>query len=181
VYGLDVAGQRLVDLNRGRRPRRPRPVGRAHLDHSLAITQVFVDLTAAERARQLAVVQFVGGSAAWRSFHGPGGARVILKPDAYVVVRIGGYEDHWFLEVDLGTEHLPALARRQAVYLGYWQSGIEQAKHEVFPRVLWLVPDQHRADSVAGVIARQPADVRSLFAVSLHAEAVTRMLQGAGP
>jgi hypothetical protein len=181
VYGLDVAGQRLVDLNRGRRPRRPRPVGSAHLDHSLAITEVFVDLMAAERAGQLAVVQFVGGSAAWRSFHGHGGARAILKPDAYVVTQIDGYEDHWFLEMDLGTQHLPALARRLALYRGYWQSGTEQAQHDVFPRVLWLVPDQHRTDMVASVIARQPAEARSLFVVSLRGDVVARMRQGAGP
>jgi hypothetical protein len=45
---------------------------------------------------------------------------------------------------------------------GYWQSGTEQARHDVFPRVLWLVQDQRRANHLAAVIARQPVNARSL-------------------
>ena len=179
VYTLDVAGQRLVDLDAGRRPGRPRGVGALFLTHALAVTEIFVNLQLAERAGQLRVVRFVGEPGAWRGFHGPGGARVTLKPDAYAVLAVDGFEDHWFLEVDLGTEAASTLTRKCSVYRSYWQCGVEQARHDVFPRVLWLVQDERRADLLAGVIARQPAEARSLFAVSLHADAVARMLGGA--
>ena len=181
VYTLDAAGQRLVDQDAGRRPGRPRGVGEAFLTHALAVTEIFVRITAAERAGQLRVVRFDGEPAAWRSFHGAGGARVILKPDAYAVLAVDGFEDHWFLEVDLGTEVASTLSRKLTVYRGYWQSGAEQARHEVFPRVLGLVQNEHRAELLDGVIARQPTDARSLFAVSLDADAVPRLRQGAGP
>jgi hypothetical protein len=181
VYALDVAGQRLVDLDTGRRPGRPRNVGEAFLAHALAVTEILAGLTVAERAGQLHVVQFVGEPEAWRSFHGPGGGRAILKPDAFAVLAVGSFEDHWFLEVDLGTEAPSTLQRKCTTYRSYWLSGTEQARHEVFPRVLWLVPGGRRADLLADVIARLPADASSLFAVSLHAEAVARMRAGAGP
>ena len=53
-------------------------------------------------------------------------------------------------------------------YRSYWQSGTEQAWHEVFPRMLQLVPDEPRVRLMAGVIAGRPADARSLFGVSLR-------------
>lgn len=180
VYALDVAGQRLADQTQGMRPRRPWALGLAFLNHSVAVTEVYVRIVLAERAGDLRLVRFQGEPSSWRSFHGVGGARVTLKPDAYVVVQIGGYEDHWFLEVDLGTEHVPALARKLAVYRGYWQSGTEQARHEVFPRVLWLVQDQRRAEVLRSVMRRQPGEASGLFDVATFSEAVARLRQGAG-
>jgi hypothetical protein len=180
VYVLDAAGQRLADLARGRRPRPPRPIGRAHLDHALAVTEVYVRVVMAERSDQLRLLRFAGEPGAWRSFHGAGGARVTLKPDAYLVTTVDGFEDHWFLEVDLGTESAATLSRKLATYRGYWQSGTEQARQEVFPKVLWLVSDVERGGVLSKVIARQPGDARSLFTVALQDEAVARLCQGAG-
>jgi hypothetical protein len=179
VYALDVAGQRLVDLGRGRRPERPRSVGVPFLNHALTISEIFVALSLAERAGYLRVSRFVAEPRAWRSFSGSGGTRVTLKPDAYAVLAVDGFEDHWFLEVDLGTEASTTLARKMSVYRGYWQSGTEQARHEVFPKVLWLVRDAARAEVMARVIARQPTDAGSLFVVALQEAAVARMRQGA--
>jgi hypothetical protein len=179
IYALDTAGQRLVDLTSGGRPSRPWALGAAFLNHSLAVSDVYVRLAIAGGAGTLRLVRFDGEPHSWRPFHGPGGERVTLKPDAYAVVQIDGFEDSWFLEVDLGTEHLPALGRKLAAYRRYWQSGTEQANHDVFPLVLWLVPDERRAQLLAGAIARQPVEARSLFVVSLHAEAVQRMGRGA--
>jgi hypothetical protein len=180
IYALDAAGRRLADLATGGRSYRPWPLGAAFLGHSVAVSDVYVRLAMAEREGALRLVQFAAEPAAWRSFHGSGGVRVTLKPDAYVVVQIDGFEDHWFLEVDLSTEVASTLVRKCSLYRSYWQSGAEQARHEVFPRVLWLVPDERRAGLLARVIARQPADSASLFAVSLHEHAVERICQGAG-
>ena len=180
VYALDAAGQRLADLARGRRPRRPRPVGRAYLDHALAVTEVYVRVVLAERSDQLRLLHFAGEPGAWRSFHAAGGARVTLAPDAYLVTSVDGFEDHWFLEVDLGTESAATLSRKLATYRGYWQSGTEQAARGVFPKVLWLVPDVQRGRVLSKVIARQPSEPQSLFTVAVYDEAVARLRQGAG-
>jgi hypothetical protein len=179
VYALDAAGQRLADLGHGRRPGRPRPVGTAYLDHTLAVAEAYVRVVLADRSGELRLLRFAGEPDAWRSFHGAGGARVTLAPDAYLVTSVDGFEDHWFLEVDLGTESAATLSRKLAVYRGYWQSGTEQAAREVFPKVLWLVPDESRAGVLAKVISRQPSEARSLFAVALFEQAVTRLRQGA--
>jgi len=179
VYALDAAGQRLADLGQRSRPRRPRPVGTAYLDHALAVAEVYVRVVLAERSGALRLVRFAGEPGAWRSFYGAGGAGVTLAPDAYLVTSVDGFEDHWFLELDLGTESAATLARKLAVYRGYWQSGTEQAAREVFPKVLWLVPDESRAGVLAKVISRQPTEARALFAVALSEQAVARLRQGA--
>jgi hypothetical protein len=181
VYALDVAGQRLADLATGARPGRPWPLGAGFLAHSLAVTDVYVRLVLAERAGSLRLARFVGEPGSWRTFIGPGGGRLVLKPDAYAVVLVGGYEDHWFLELDLGTESAPTLSRKCNVYRGYRRSGAEQARIDVFPRVLWLVPDERRAEVVRRVIRRQPGDSVEMFDVALSDAVVERVLQGAAP
>ena len=181
VYALDVAGQRLADLVRDGRVRRPWALGTQFLGHSLAITDVYMRLVLAERSGSLRLARFVGEPASWRSFFGPGGGRVTLKPDAYAVVTTGGYEDHWFLEVDLDTEHTPAIASKCGTYRGYWRSGYEEARTGVFPRVLWLVPTMRRVAVVQQVIQRQPAGAAELFDVARLDGVVERMLRGAAP
>jgi hypothetical protein len=179
VYALDVAGQRLANLGQDRRTRPPRPVGRRYVDHVLAVTQVYVQLILAERAGLLRILQFAGEPGSWRSFFGPGGGRAVLNPDAHAVLGFGGDEDHWFIEVDLGTEHSPALDRKCNLYRSYWQSGTEQAKAGLFPRVLWLVPDAARAEVLRKVIKRQPGEAAGLFEVALATDVVARLRQGA--
>ena len=179
IYALDVAGQRLADLAGDGRLRRPWALGPRFVAHSLAVTDVYVRLVRADRAGSVGVVRFAGEPSSWRTFFGPGGARVVLKPDAYAVVIAGGWEDHWFIEVDLDTEHAPTIARKCAVYGDYRRSGTEQARHDVFPRVLWLVPDEHRAKVVGRVIDRLPVGTKAIFDVALHGEVVERLHQGA--
>ena len=179
VYALDVAGQRLADLGGPGRLRRPWRLGTAFLAHSLAISDVYVRLVLAERAGSVRLVRFVGEPGSWRSFYGPGGGRVTLKPDAYVVLAGDGYEDHWLLEVDRGTESAPTLARKCSLYRSYWQSGIEEADGGIFPRVLWLVPDEQRAATLRQVIRRQPGEAADLFDVALLSGVVERLVAGA--
>ncbi len=181
VYALDVAGQRLSDLAAGGRPGRPWVLGAAFLAHSLAVTEVYVRLVLAERQGTLRVIRFSAEPKSWRSFFGPGAARVVLKPDACAVLLVDGDEDHWFVEVDISTESAPTLARKCNLYRSYWQSGAEEAESGVFPRVLWLVPNERRAEVVRGVIRRQPAQAVELFDVALTAAVVKRVLQGAAP
>lgn len=179
VYSLDVVGARLAGLSDGRRSHGPQPVGRPYLAHALAISEVYTGLVVADRAEQLRLVRFVAEPGCWRSFYGAGGARTTLKPDGLAVVALDGYEDHWFLELDLGTESAAAITRKLGVYRSYWQSGTEQNRTGVFPKILWLVPDAGRAAVLSGIIARQPVEAQMLFVVALQADVVARMRQGA--
>jgi hypothetical protein len=146
----------------------------------LAVTDVYVQLALADRAGRLHLADFATEPASWRRFHGPGGARLVLKPDAAVRLVLGQYEDRWWLEVDRGTESSTALARKCELYRRYWQAGVEQARAGVFPKVLWLVPDEPRHGVVMDVIGRLAADARPLFAIALFSDAVERLLRGAG-
>lgn len=171
VYALDVAGQRLIDPDRTRWWPTPNP-GNQFIDHTLAISEVYVRLRTDEHQRGFELVTFNGEPTCWRSFHGPGGARPTLKPDAFVITEADGYEDHVFVEVDLGTETSARIVTKAKVYLSYYRSGREQHRSGVFPLVLWLVPDAARLDLLTTAISRLPAEHWRLFQVRLLDEAV---------
>jgi hypothetical protein len=176
VYALDVAGVRIIT---GEQRRRPWNVGLPFLAHTLSVTETYVRLVEAHRLGLLELVGFAAEPACWRSFSGPGGGRVTLKPDAAVTVQLGKYEDQWFIEVDNSTESASTLGRKCEVYRRYWQTGAEQERCGIFPRVLWLVPNQRRYDLLVDVFGRQPAEAWPLFTVALFDNAVDHIAQGA--
>ena len=56
----------------------------------------------------------------WRRFaRGLDGPRV-LKPDLAVALRLGEYEYHWFVEIDLATHSAAAVVRKCQLYHRYW-------------------------------------------------------------
>jgi len=177
VFGLDAAGARLLAPD-VRRRRQPWNVGLPFLAHTLAVTELYVRLVEAHRLGHLELASFTTEPACWRSFSGAYG-RATLKPDAYVVARLDRYEDSWFIEADRSTEPASTLMRKCEQYRRYWQTGREQDRTGVFPRVLWLVPDRRRHDVLVSVFGRQPADTWHLFTVTTFDEAVTRIAQGA--
>lgn len=178
VYTLDSAGARL-SAPQERHPRRPVTVGTAFLAHGLSVTELYVRLVEADRCGTLGPTEFTTEPACWRSFAGPGGGRVTLKPDAYLKVRLGQYEDQWFVEVDRSTESTATLRRKCDAYRRYWQTGAEQARSGVFPRVLFLVPDDKRYRTLVEVFGRQPADAWPLFTVARFDQAVEHIGRGA--
>jgi len=103
----------------------------------------------------------------------------VIKPDCAVTTRLGRYEDRWLIEVDRATEAVSVVARKCELYRRYWQAGIEQAQFGVFPRVLWVVPNQARADALTAVFDRLPGEAQPLFAVAAVGEAVSRIARGA--
>lgn len=176
VYALDVAGARVVS---GQRSRRPGNVGAAFLAHSLAVTELYVRLVEADRFGTLALLNFSGEPACWRAFPGPGGGRTTLKPDAYLAVELGRFEDRWFVEVDRSTEPASTLRRKCDTYRRYWQMGTEQERSGIFPRVLWLVPDERRQVVLVDVLGRLPAEAWPLFTAAVFDKAVERIAGGA--
>lgn len=177
VYMLDVAGRRLDDS--GGRITRPWPVGGPFLAHSLAVTELYTALVERVRRSGGQRLDFRTEPACWRSLTGRGGGREVLKPDAEIVLADDQFEDRWFCEVDRATESRPTLGRKLDRYVQYWRTGQEQARTEVFPKVLWIVPDEKRHDVLVDLFGRQPVEAWPLFTVATEAQATDRILAGA--
>lgn len=182
IYALGRAGQRLTDGTgpAGGRIERPWTPGLPFLAHSLAVSEVYVRLIEASRRRYLDVLTYVTEPRTWRRFIGAGGGRSVLKPDAYLLSASGDFEDRWFIEVDRATESPATLDAKLRTYRQYWRSGLEQPRHRgVFPKVLYLVPNDARLAVVKAAIGRQPAETEALFAACRFDQAVERIAQGA--
>ena len=177
VYALDVAGQRLASAcgpAGGVRLRRPWTPGSAFVAHQLAVTELYVGLTEATRQGRVDVLDFDAEPAAWRTFTGLGGARTVLKPDAFVRLGLGEFEDAYFIEVDRATHSGPSVARKLTLYRRYWQSGREQQRRSgVFPKVLVLVPSEARRSALVDVASAQPAESWPLFQIVRYDDALT--------
>jgi hypothetical protein len=120
------------------------------------VADAHLALFEAARASSFELVQVQTEPAAWRTFSGSAGATDTLRPDLYAVTANGDYEDHWFIEVDCGTESLPALLRKCAQYEAFRASGVAQAALGTFPLVVWQLPTQDRIDRLTDALADQP-------------------------
>lgn len=169
VYYLGPVGQRLVAYWEGRglvRGRfRPEPGGR-YFRHRLAVSELYVQLKLADRDGELDLLTFDAEPDCWRRYLDGFGGSVLLKPDAYVAVGVGAYEERCFIEVDLGTESRAVIASKVRAYLDYFHVGIEQADHGVFPRVLLLTSNEARRSALVDVVSGLPADHWQLFTVA---------------
>ncbi len=178
VLALGPVGQRVIGLDGARR--RAHEPGWRFVDHTLAVSQLVVDVSVAARAGLLDVLDAQAEPQCWRTITGMGGG-LMLRPDAFLVLGVGDYELRWFIEVDRSSESLPVIVRKCRLYADYYQSGQEQAAHGgVFPRVCWVVPDEMRAERVRAAIARDRSLPDRLFIVTTSAQAVT-ILRGVTP
>ncbi len=179
VYYLGLAGQRIA-VARGwqpkRRVRRSLTPGTLFVRHALQVAELHTRLVEADRSRRLELLELAAEPSCWRSFDGLGGQRSTLKPDSYVRLGLGAYEDSYFLEVDQDTEGSRALERQLQLYIAYHRSGREQAERQVFPRVLWLVSSQQRKAVLVDSLARLPAESWGLFQVARFDGAIDALL-----
>lgn len=176
VYALDVAGQRLASVcgpAGGRRTRRPWTPGAAFVAHAVAVTELYVQLRESERAGSWELLDFDAEPLCWRTFASIGGGRTVLKPDAYFRLAVGHFEDSYFLELDRATQSGPAIARKLRTYQRFHDTGHEQERRGVFPRVLFLVPSEARKTALVDLAANQPPESWPLFAVALASVART--------
>ncbi|GAA1508623.1 replication-relaxation family protein [Nocardioides humi] len=144
-----------------RRRRRYMEPGVTFVNHTLAVNDVAVGLLEASRdVASFAVEELVPEPRNWRSFLGPGGETRWLKPDLTAVAIMadeeGEYEEHAFLEIDLGTEHLPRIQAKCRVYADYAATGAYQAEHGLFPAVVWLSPSPARRAALSAAVATTP-------------------------
>jgi hypothetical protein len=115
------------------------------------VAELVVQLHERSRSNDIELLSVETEPACWRSFLNAYQRQQLLKPDLRATLGVGPHELHWFVELDRGTEHRPALARKITAYVNAWQDGGEQARAGVFPRVLWVVPADDRAEAIASV------------------------------
>jgi hypothetical protein len=175
LYQLSDIGQRALNGASGVPRRQPSTPGTAFVRHALAVSEIYVRLVESAREGKVEILEFSAEPNCWRYFPGRGGGRAVVKPDAFVRIASGEYEDSWFVEIDLATETSSTLAIKLDSYRAYWSSGTEQARRGVFPRILWTAPDQRRVQVISDACGRQPAESWSLFMVTLFEGAVGLM------
>lgn len=156
IWHLDVAGERLT-RPAGAPKRHVREPSIAFLEHTLAVTDTVVTLHELAQDGGPALTRFEVETAAWRRFLGPHGVPVILEPDLYAQLSSDEYDDHWYLEIDRGTESMPVLLAKSRMYALYRATRAAQAEYGVFPRVLWFLPTQRRVERLQAAIHADPA------------------------
>ena len=170
IYSLGSLGQRVLDQG-GPRRRLSEPSAR-FVDHTLAVGEFFVALIVHARSGGWELIEWESEPGAWREVTTLGG-RIVLRPDLFLALAVAEYELRWFVEVDRGTEHLPAITRKCRLYHSYYRGGHEQRRHKVFPRVLWIVPDTRRAEQLQALIDADRRLTADLFRVATDAGALT--------
>lgn len=186
IYHTGVAGDRLID-HRTRRSGRLRYEPSARfLNHRLAVADAHVALIEADRQARIDLIDSAVEPATWRTHTGMGAARRTLKPDLYAeTATTDDLVRAWFIEIDLGTEHIPTLLTKCREYAAYRQTGIEQDRHGSFPVVIWSLthPDPAKAErrrrSLIAAIAADRILPSALFRI-VTPEGVLPLVQNGG-
>lgn len=173
IYALNAGGQRalaFLETASPTRARKPWTPSQLFLQHSLAVSELYVQLIEAEQMRRLVLVEYRSEPASWF----PNGSGGTIKSDAYAIVQFGGFEDTWAIEVDRAKESLPTLRRQLLAYVDFAQSG-QEGPNGVTPRVLVTVPHERRLADVQSIIRGLPEPGAQLLSVALFSEAVLTM------
>jgi len=168
-YAPAAEGLRLVSYLTGDGIPRARALiepGTSFVDHTVAVNDVYVQAIEAERSGRIELLEHQAEPDCWRSFLGPIGGAISLRPDAFIALAYEDFEYRSLVEVDRGTEGSGALRRKLQTYVDYWRSGVEQQAHDVFPRAVWQVGTDKRAAVLSALIDELPSSSRELFAVA---------------
>lgn len=176
IWQLASAGDRYLRAQRGDpiRRRYDEP-GLVFTEHQLAVADVAVTITEQANAGRFDLLELESEPACWRTFNGTANTAVTLKPDLLIVTADAATETHTFIEVDRGTEHLPAVLRKCRTYQAYEATGTEQEARGLFPAVAWIVPDPIRAKKIRDAIATDRSLTPDLFWITTP-ESMNRQL-----
>src|SRR5262249_57426890 len=122
---------------------------------------------------RLELVVFQAEPNSWRQYTGEHGRILTIKPDAFAIIANQEWENRWFIEVDRATEHRPTIIRKANDYIRYWHAGTEQRTHDVFPRVMWIAPDDNRADQLTDWLSNIDQSATDIFDVCTDATFTT--------
>ena len=186
VWCLTEAGQRLLDLKDGvessGRSHRYLEPAYAHLKHTLAIAECYVQLVEISRKYKGILLSDVEWEPdCWRPYQHDGHA-MQLKPDLAVVTRNAGYIDRWFIEIDMNTEAVPVIIEKCKRYHQYLNTGIEQRQNKgVFPIPVWIVVDDDRKKKIISAIKETFKKAPNMFVVIKAEEFESLIRHGAKP
>lgn len=153
IWHLTEPGQRILHLNDNEDVRKrfeePSPKFLAHI---LAVAECAVQIECiCHQSFDLETISLDPEPTCWRTFM-EDGRTVQLRPDLFAATAYDEYEDDWFIEMDLGTESTAQVVEKCKTYRRYYYTGIEQQKLEVFPLVVWIVPDAARKERIKEAI-----------------------------
>ncbi|WP_172209931.1 replication-relaxation family protein, partial [Pseudolactococcus hodotermopsidis] len=137
-----------------------------HLEHTLAITEIYVQLTEIARKNpNFTLDLFLFEPTCWRGWLDALGGQMRLKPDSFAEISLHDYVDSYFIEVDKSTESLNRIVNKCKQYIRYYNTGFEQKHNNVFPLVLWIAPDEKRKIAIQKRIQDELANFWELFQV----------------
>lgn len=174
VWYIGFTGERvlqLIDPGAAQRGRRNyREPSRHFTEHTLAIAELAVQTLEAGGDGALEVLELQTEPDSWQQSLSQFGTVQMLKPDLRLVTASGDYEHHWFIEIDLDSEHLPVIRRQCAAYQTFRAVGRYQAAYGLFPAVLWVTPAPARAAAIRAAVAGTAGLDPALFRVCTAAE-----------
>lgn len=178
VYSITPVGENIL-LTAGLLERKSGRKGSGmFLEHTLRIAEAAIVLTESVWASDHSLLAIHPEPHCWRSYASIYGTAEYLKPDMHAITASSEYEYHFFVEIDLGTESLPRIIRKCREYTAYWQTGIEQERHGVFPYVIWIAPNMKRAARMMESIANEGGLRHELFSVITSDEYLRVMHHG---
>jgi hypothetical protein len=152
VYQLGPVGWRYLGKGGSYRPLRV-------IDyHALTIADCFVMLKALERGGELTVISYEADPASRLTV-----GQILLTPDAYVELGVQALKRKFslWLEVDRATENAEVIMGKCSRYWRAFQSW----DGDVFPYIVFVVPDATRKREIERVIAGGPEEAHALFQV----------------
>lgn len=147
IWALTTSGHRAITEQSGGR-QRPQLISTTFLEHLLAITESRIIAVETVRTIPDASLTVQTEPVCWRSYLGPHGQALRLRPDLHLLVGASKYTDSYFVEVDRATENPARVIATCWQYVQYRRTGAEQKVHGVFPAVLWIVPTEKRREQL---------------------------------
>lgn len=165
IWQLAPAGERFLRALRGDPDRRKfEEPSAAFVSHTLAVADTAVQVIEQARLGHYELLEVQTEPACWRTFQ-TGAGTLTLKPDLLLVTADAETETHSFIEVDRGTEHLPAIRRKCDIYQRYYRDGSEERLRGLYPAVVWVVPDEPRRAALWKAISADKTLDPDLFTV----------------
>lgn len=180
---------RVLDIGK-RSVKRSRPYtpSQTFLEHTLAIAEAYTEIVVAVRnTPNLELISMEVEGEAARTHVRPASYLFPSKttkiwPDLFVCLEGvngngGRYRDHWYIEVDLGTERSKAITDKCLRYIEYYKTGKPREEHGIIPAVLFVVPDEKRKEAIAGVIGKlEDKRYQRCFAVVTQGEYLAKIV-----
>ena len=168
IWAATTRGHRLVAADEGEevpRRQRPREVSTTFLDHLLAITEVRTSIEEAVRQEADTEAAVALEPDCWCTALIPSGQVQVLRPDLAVTITSPSYEDSYLVEVDRATENPGRVIATCWRYQEHQATSAQASDGDVFPLVVWLVPNDRRRHRLERAIAHSTGLLRDLFRV----------------